>query len=173
MLEELGQRHWVWMRSWMWRMLKSFWGTRLPWVRSSRLLWCQQRLYRSKISIMCELGSRTVNLQPTLSQTLPGMQQPPPKLSGHAVSPAGQPDTVLPQTCPLSQQPTSPNPASVVIWQTRPVAQQLFGRLIEVQADVPPGHAKSRVSRAKIASGDRSRRLKRDRVSNCPLVCRE
>lgn len=112
-------------------------------------------------------------MQPTLSQTLPGMQQPPPKLSGHAVSPAGQPETVLPQTCPLSQQPTSPNPASGVIWQTRPVAQQLFGRFIEVHEEVPPGHAKSRVSRAKMASGDRSRRLKRDRISRCSLVCRE
>ena len=171
MLEGLGLRHWAWLRSWLWRMWKSFWGLRLLWVRSSRPLWCQQRLCRSKISIVCELG-RTVNLQPTLSQTLPGMQQPPPKLSGHAVSPAGQPDTVLPQTCPLAQQPTSPNPASVVIWQTRPVAQQLFGRFMEVHAEVPPGHAKARVSRAKMASGDRSRRLKRDRVSRCSLVCR-
>lgn len=101
------------------------------------------------------------------------MQHPPPRLSGHVRSSWGQPDTLSPQTCPGPQQPTSPSPESVVIWQTRPAAQQLFGRFIEVQAEVPFGQAKSRVSRAKIAPGDRSKRLKRGRVSSWRSVCRE
>ena len=109
---------------------------------------------------------RMSHSQPTPSQTLPGMQHPPPKLSGQAVSPCGHPDTCWPQTCPGSQQPTSPSPESAVSLQTRPVAQQLFGRFIDVQADVPLGHEKSRGSCAKMDPGDRSKRLKRGRVSS-------
>ena len=122
---------------------------------------------------MGNLWERIVNSQPTLSQTLPGMQHPPPKLSGQSISSSGQPDTSSPQTCPGLQHPTSPSPVSVVSWQTRPAAQQLYGRFIEAQSLVPPGHEKLRVSRAKIASGDRSRRLKRGWVSSLRSVCRE
>ncbi len=138
-----------------------------------RSLLCQQRLRKSKVNIIGNLGEQIVNSQPTLSQTLPGMQHPPPKLSGQSESPSGQPDTSSPQTSPGLQQPTSPSPVSVVSWQTRPAAQQVFGRFIEAQSLVPPGHEKLRVSRARIAPGDRSRRVKRGRVSSLRLVCRE
>ena len=53
-----------------------------------------------KNQYFARLGQRISNSQPTLMQTLPGMQHPPPKLSGQARSSWGQPDTFSPQTCP-------------------------------------------------------------------------
>lgn len=84
---------------------------------------------------------------PTSKQAYPGMQQPPPGLSGHSVYPWAQVPRDPAQVCPFGQQPTSPSPVSCTSIHVDPVPQQLSDRLIEVQAEVPDGHLKSRVSK--------------------------
>jgi hypothetical protein len=56
-------------------------------------------------------------------------------------------DSESAQTSPSGQQPTSPSVLlSATIWHVAPVAQQLSGRSIDVQADVPDGHWNPRFS---------------------------
>lgn len=84
---------------------------------------------------------------PTSKQAYPGIQQPPPGLLGQSVYPSAQVPRDPAQVWPFGQHPTSPKPVSCTIIHVDPVPQQLFGRLIEVQAEVPDGQLKSRVSK--------------------------
>jgi len=110
--------------------------------------------------------------QPTLAHAYPATQHPPPALSGQLIFPSGQPATSPPQFCPSPQHPTSPCPESVIDWQVEPFGQQLFGRFMEVQAVVPPGHENARWSREKISRGDFRRRPASGRALPCWLPWR-
>jgi len=110
--------------------------------------------------------------QPTPEHVYPETQHPPPAALGQLVSPAGQPDTCPPHICPSPQHPTSPDPELVMSWQIDPMGQQLFGRLIELQMTVLPGHLKSRWSREKISSGVLSIRALRGWPCKCSNVWR-
>ena len=59
-----------------------------------------------------------------------------------------------------------------MIWQLDPVEQQLFGRLIEVQGVVSPGHEKSRGSRGEIFRDDLRKRLESRWALRCWLLWR-
>lgn len=121
-----------------------------------------------------ELGGETVTtgwtvvvtveltMHPTPEHEYPVMQHPPPAALGQLMSPAGQLDTCPPHICPSPQHPTSPAPELVMTWQVDPEGQQLFGRLIEVQTTVLPGHWNARCSREKLSLGDLSSRALRD-----------
>lgn len=96
--------------------------------------------------------------QPTPAHVYPGTQHPPPALPGQLKSSLGHPATFDPQVSPTPQQPTSPDPESGIDWQVEPLGQQLFGRLMDVQAVVSPGQENARGWRGEVSRGDLRKR---------------
>lgn len=77
---------------------------------------------------------------PMLAQTKPGIQHPPPMSEGH---PCWDPEQAIDpvQLMPSGQHPTGPKPVSVICTHSVPVWQQLLGKPMAEQSDVPVGHA--------------------------------
>lgn len=88
-------------------------------------------------------------LHPTPSQSKFGIQHPPFVLPGQLLYPAlvSHAATSLVHFAPAGQHPTLPIPLSATETHVSPVAQQLYGWLIEEQLFVPEGHWKSRANR--------------------------
>lgn len=77
-------------------------------------------------------------LHPTVAQTSPGIQHPPPMSLAQGVLPATH-EIVPVQVYPAGQHPIVPIPVSVTVTQVSPVAQHRLGAL--EQAEVPAGHS--------------------------------
>lgn len=77
---------------------------------------------------------------PMLAQTKPGIQQPPPMSEGQ---PCWDPEQAIEpvQLMPSGQHPTGPKPVSVICTHSVPAWQQLLGKPMAEQSDVPVGHA--------------------------------
>lgn len=77
---------------------------------------------------------------PMLAQTKPGIQHPPPISEGQ---PCWDPEQAIEpvQLMPSGQHPTGPKPVSVICTHSVPDWQQLLGKPMAEQSDVPVGHA--------------------------------